>query len=215
MASALHSTRLDAVTHELLSARARQVIDLGCGRGELLLQLRDHAQFTRLLGIDIDQRVLVQARAALGLDLLHPDPRLHVFHGSFEEPDWELPRVDAAVLLETIEHVDPGRLPRVEHTVFGRLRPGLVLITTPNSEYNVLHGMAPDERRHPGHRFEWNRARFRSWCEDVACRRGYQVRYIDVGEADPVYGSPTQMARFARTETPPPAPDGPGGRPTP
>jgi small RNA 2'-O-methyltransferase len=178
------------------------VIDLGCGQGELLLWLRQHDQFSLLLGIDVDPKALVQARSVLGIDLLRPDNRLHVSLGSFEETDWhttilEKP-IDAAVMLETIEHVEPGRLPRVENVVFGCLKPGLVLITTPNKEYNPLHGMAPRQRRHPGHRFEWTRAQFKTWCNGVAERKGYGVRYADIGPVDPVYGSTTQMARFEK-----------------
>jgi hypothetical protein len=84
----------------------------------------------------------------------------------------------------------------VEQVVFGRLQPALVLITTPNQEYNVLHGMSPRQRRHPGHRFEWTRAQFRSWGNAVAERQGYAVRYTDIGPIDPLRGSSTQMARF-------------------
>lgn len=200
MPSPLHRARLNAVTGELLTSGARRVVDLGCGHGELLLWLRGYDQFSRLLGIDVDARALVEARRLLGIDLLRPDRRLHVCLGSFETTDWHAPTVeqplDAAVLLETIEHVDPGRLPRVEHVVFERLNPGLVLITTPNKEYNPLHGMAPRQRRHPGHRFEWTRAQFKAWCAGVAERKGYRVRFTDIGPVDPVHGSTTQMARF-------------------
>lgn len=202
MATALHRARLEAVTESLLACGARSVADLGCGRGELLQWLRGHDQFTRLIGIDIDARALVRARELLGLDLLRPDDRLHVRLGSIEETDRRLPRVDAAVLLETIEHIDPGRLPRVEATVFCDLDPDHVVITTPNREYNPLHGMTPRQRRHPGHRFEWTRAQFRDWCEGVALRRYYHVRYRDIGPSDPVHGSSTQMACFSSCRRP-------------
>ena len=100
------------------------------------------------------------------------------------------------MLLETIEHIDPGRLPRVERAVFGAMRPRLVLVTTPNREYNTLHGMAPGRRRHPGHRFEWDRAQFRQWATAVATRNGYAVAFADLGEPDPQRGGSTQMACF-------------------
>ncbi len=180
----------------MLSSGARRVADLGCGHGELLQWLRGHDQFTHLFGVDVDVRALAEARSRLGIDLLQPDARLQVSFGSFEDAELDMPAVDAAVMLETIEHVDPGRLPRVEQTVFGQLRPSLVLITTPNKEYNPLHGLSERQRRHPGHRFEWTRAQFRSWCSGVAERRGYTIRFTDIGPSDPVLGSSTQMARF-------------------
>lgn len=196
MASALHMERLDAVVRHLLDSGAARVLDLGCGPGELLLRLVQQPQFTRIVGIDIDAHVLGEARFALGLGLSHPAGRIQVRYGSFEEAAPELAGFDAAALVETIEHIDPGRLPRVERAVFGSMRPRTVLVTTPNQEFNVLHGMAPGQRRHPGHRFEWNRAKFRQWAEDVAQRNGYDVSFIDIGAHDPARGSSTQMAHF-------------------
>jgi len=166
----------------------------------LLSRLREHAQFTRLVGIDIDVRALGDARALLGLDLLRSDDRVQVSLDSFESVDWDMPAIDAAVMLETIEHIDPGRLPRVAHAVFGRLHPDLLLLTTPNREYNPLHGLAANQRRHPGHRFEWTRTQFRSWCSSAARRYGYVVRFEDVGPPDPQRGSSTQMASFRSSD---------------
>jgi small RNA 2'-O-methyltransferase len=136
------------------------------------------------------------ARSSLGLDLLRPHHRLHVCLGSFEEFECAVEDVDAAVMLETIEHIDAGRLPRVERAVFAHWAPRLILITTPNKEYNRLHGLAPNQRRHSGHRFEWDRRQFRAWCDGVGGRNGYEVRYHDVGSVDAVHGSSTQMAAF-------------------
>jgi small RNA 2'-O-methyltransferase len=197
VASTLHHARLDAVVETLMASGARRVADLGCGRGQLLERLRDQTQFVRILGIDIDASALAHARERLGLDLCRPDKRLHVCRGSFEESDWADGPLDAAVLLETIEHIDPGRLSRVESAVFGRVRPSLVVVTTPNQEHNALHGLSAGKRRHPGHRFEWTRAQFRLWCGGVAERQGYDVHFHAVGPPDPVVGSSTQMACFS------------------
>jgi SAM-dependent methyltransferase len=192
----LHIERLDAVVRALLESGSVSELDLGCGPGELLLRLREEPQFVRLLGIDIDGRALADARAALGLNWLQPDPRLAVRLGSFEEVDAELKGFDAAVMLETIEHIPLGHLPRVEHAVFAGMHPPMVLVTTPNQEYNVLHGMAAGRKRHPGHHFEWTRAQFQHWAGGVAQRHGYSVSFSDLGPPDPVRGSSTQMAKF-------------------
>lgn len=200
MTTDLHRERLDAVLHEIRRSGARCVVDLGCGNGELLVWLRELEQITRLIGIDIDTAVLAEARDALNIDLLSPPPQLKVCRGSFENTDWYSRgsdgKIDAAIMLETIEHIEPGRLSRVEDTVFRTLRPPLVVITTPNKEYNPVHGMADHEIRHPGHYFEWTRSQFRSWCEGVAARRGYTARYADIGQCHPVLGSSTQMVCF-------------------
>jgi hypothetical protein len=98
-----------------------------------------------------------------------------------------------------IEHVDPDRLSSVERVVFEFARPGLVVVTTPNREYNAkFEGMAPDQLRHADHRFEWTRVEFRVWADSVAGRFGYSTRLEPLGEEDETLGAPSQMAIFER-----------------
>lgn len=196
METSLHDLRIEAVLSQLQASGAASVLDLGCGRGALLKRLLPVAQFTRLVGIDIDMHALAQARQVLDLDLLRPHPRISVSYGSFEEENRELAGFDAAVLLETIEHIDAGHLPRVERAVFAGMRPRQILVTTPNREYNPVHGLTRSERRHPGHRFEWTRAQFRHWAEGVGERNGYSVAFDDLGWPQPEIGGSSQMASF-------------------
>ncbi len=196
MASDLHGERLDTVVRHLLACGARSVLDLGCGEGELLQRLAGHAQFDRLLGIDIDHGALEAARRALGLGLPGGRGRLQVRHGSFAAAEAGLSGFDAAALVETIEHIDPRHLSRVEEAIFCRMQPRTVLVTTPNQEYNELHDLAPGQLRHPGHWFEWTRAKFRKWARGIASRQAYQVDFFDIGPCDALRGSSTQMARF-------------------
>lgn len=196
MASDLHGVRLDTVVRHLIASGARSVLDLGCGEGELLQRLAGHAQFDRLLGIDIDDSALEAARRALGLGLPGGGGRMQVRHGTFAAAGDRLSGFDAAALVETIEHIDPRHLSRVEDTVFGKFRPRTVIVTTPNQEYNELHDLAPGQLRHPGHWFEWPRAKFRQWARGIASRQAYQVNFFDIGPVDALRGSSTQMARF-------------------
>ena len=60
--SSLHDERLDIVVQHLLETNACRVLDLGCGGGELLQRLALQDQFERIVGIDIDEVSLTQAR---------------------------------------------------------------------------------------------------------------------------------------------------------
>jgi len=87
----------------------------------------------------------------------------------------------------------------LERTVFGFAAPRAVIVTTPNSEYNVRFEFLPaGELRHRDHRFEWTRSEFRAWAERVADRYGYAVRYLPVGTDDPEVGPATQLAVFTK-----------------
>lgn len=104
------------------------------------------------------------------------------------------------MLSEVIEHLDLPRLPALEYAVFGSARPQTVLVTTPNVEYNVRWETLPAGHvRHGDHRFEWTRAEFGDWAEQVAGRHGYTVTFVPVGPDDPEVGPPTQMAVFTMT----------------
>ncbi|WHT18683.1 3' terminal RNA ribose 2'-O-methyltransferase Hen1 [Crossiella sp. CA-258035] len=182
---------------------ARQVVDLGCGGGALLRELLRDLHFTRILGVDVSARALAGAERRLQLDRMseHVADRLTLRQSALTYVDGELRGFDAAVLMEVVEHVDPPRLPALARAVFGGAAPGAVLVTTPNAEYNVrFPGLPAGQFRHPDHRFEWTRAEFRAWAQEVAQRYGYAVEFRPVGPDDPEVGPPTQLALFRRTE---------------
>ncbi len=101
--------------------------------------------------------------------------------------------------MEVIEHLDPARLASFERVLFEFAHPALVVLTTPNVEYNVnFPGLPAGALRHKDHRFEWSRAEFQQWANTVAARFGYMVRFLPVGPEDSVVGAPTQMAVFTQ-----------------
>jgi 3' terminal RNA ribose 2'-O-methyltransferase Hen1 len=182
------------------SAPAR-VADLGCGEGRLVAMLLREPSVARVLGVDVSHRALERTAQRLRLDTM-PDrlrDRVDLLQSSLTYADARLAGLDAAVLMEVIEHVDPPRLGALEQTVFGAARPGTVVVTTPNAEHNVrFPDLRPGAMRHPDHRFEWTRPQFRDWAAGVAGRRGYQVRFLPIGADDPEVGPPSQLAVFTR-----------------
>jgi small RNA 2'-O-methyltransferase len=174
------------------------VLDLGCGSGELLLRLAREPQFERIVGLDVSPDALQEARRLMQA-LPRPEAsRVELVEASFAVPDERFAGFDAAAMVETVEHIDARRLSSVERTVFGCFRPRTVILTTPNSEYNPIHGAHDGAFRHPDHRFEWTRAKFRDWARGVAARNGYRVAFGDIGEPDADLGSSTQMSVFRR-----------------
>ena len=191
----LHAERIEAVLHVLRSSGAESIVDMGCGPGLLLWRLVRESQFTKIIGVDNSMEAFSAAERRLSAE--SSSGRVALLHMSFTSMDARLSGLDAAVMLETIEHLDPKRLSLVEHTLFSRHRPGTVVITTPNQEYNPLYGIAEGAFRHPEHRFEWSRAKFGAWAGGVAARNGYAVHTEGIGEVNSAFGSPTQMAIFS------------------
>jgi len=203
LAEPLSAVRRRAVIDALHQVRAHRVLDLGCGGGALLRELLADPTFTEIVGCDVSAAALDAAERRLNLDRLSDRvrDRVELRQSSVTYTDPALAGYDAAVLMEVVEHVDPSRLPALEHAVFGAATPRHVVVTTPNVEYNVLYPNLPEGKfRHPDHRFEWTRAQFHDWADGVAARRGYTVRYVPVGPHDETHGSPTQLALFSRKE---------------
>ena len=184
----------------------RAVADLGCGEGSLVALLLREPSVARVLGVNVSHRALERTAQRLHLDTMpeRQRDRVDLLQSSLTYADARLAGLDAAVLMEVIEHVDPPRLGALEQTVFGAASPGTVVVTTPNAEHNVRYtDLRPGGMRHPDHRFEWTRPEFRDWAAGVAGRRGYQVRFLPVGPDDPEVGPPTQLAVFTRACTEP------------
>jgi 3' terminal RNA ribose 2'-O-methyltransferase Hen1 len=198
MATSLHAERLDTVVQALLACGAESVLDLGCGPGDLLILLAREKQFKRIVGMDTSLEALSTARHRLTLKHGADEGGPGLCQASFTTFVEDFVGFDAAVLVETLEHVAPHRLSAVEQAVFAGYRPKTVLVTTPNREYNVLHGMPEGAMRHRDHRFEWSRSKFRTWSEGVARRNGYRVVFEDIGAVDPLLGGSTQLATFSR-----------------
>ena len=200
----LYTQRADAVVQALKDVNARRVVDLGCGEGALLQRLVDDSSFTEVVGTDVSTRSLEAAAKRLKLREA-PDrvrERVRLLQSSVTYQDDRIAGLDAAVLMEVIEHVDPERLPSVEKSVWGLARPRAVIVTTPNADYNPLYPSLPAGRfRHPDHRFEWTRAEFASWAERVSAEHGYRVEFRPIGPVDASAGSPTQLALFTREES--------------
>ena len=199
----LHEQRLQVVTDAIRESGAVSVVDLGCGEGRLLRRLLDERQLTRIVGMDVSYRSLETAADRLKLDRMPPKQRerITLLHGSLMYRDARLADFEAAAVVEVIEHLDRPRLAAFERVAFEFARPRMLVVTTPNAEYNVRWPSLPAGRfRHRDHRFEWTRAEFEQWGSAVADRFAYGVRFVAVGPVDPDVGAPTQMAVFERAE---------------
>jgi 3' terminal RNA ribose 2'-O-methyltransferase Hen1 len=202
----LATQRREAILALLKERGARRVGDFGCGAGTLTKALLGDKQIDTIVAVDVSARALQLAARDLHLDRMpaRQRERLKIFQSALTYRDDRLAGLDAAVLMEVIEHVDPERLPALERAVFGFAAPDTIVVTTPNAEYNVHFDTLPaGSMRHHDHRFEWTRAEFAAWAERAASAYHYQVAYHPVGPEHPDAGPPTQLAVFDRPEEAP------------
>ncbi|GAC94233.1 hypothetical protein PHSY_001804 [Pseudozyma hubeiensis SY62] len=158
---------------------------------------------SRLIGIDVERKVLDNAKSSLSLHGLALDrnrPRwksldVRLFQGPVETENETLDDYDAFVATEIIEHLDEAALEQFAPTIFGKYRPRLVLVTTPNYCFNDHFGEDLSTRpgfpdptgrtnrvfRHDDHKFEFTPDEFQKWCETIADDFGYQVQIQGIG----------------------------------
>ena len=198
----LNEQRIRAVVELLAESGVQAVVDLGCGEGRVLKRLLQDTRIPRLIGVDVATRELERAERRLLPEWLaeRQRQRLSLIQGSVLYRDSRYKDVDAALLIEVIEHLELFQLERLSKTLFGEQRPPLVVVTTPNREYNVKFSLAAHQLRHSDHRFEWTRQEFHRWAALTAQTYGYVFESRAIGEVDAALGPPTQMAIFSRQE---------------
>lgn len=185
----LYTQRYVLAVNTLMEKNIQSVVDFGCSECGFLKLLPTALCVKKVALVDIDRTLLVARKRHIYPELHHYLQRrenpFHVslFCGSAENFDPRIQGFEAATLIEVIEHLHQDTLVRVTENVFGCLKPRLCFVTTPNSEFNVLFKNAdPTQFRHWDHKFEWTRGQFSSWCEFVASRFGYTVKYTGVGQ---------------------------------
>lgn len=196
----LNEQRTNTVLGVLKQAQVHRLIDLGCGEGKLLKAALDQKQFEYVVGLDVSHRSLEIAHKRLHLEEMNERARKRItlLHGSLTYRDKRMQGFDAATCVEVIEHMDESRLVAFERVLFEFARPKLVVMTTPNSEYNAKFPTLPAGKfRHKDHRFEWSRSEFQEWAGAVASKHGYSVTFLPVGDVDAELGPPTQMGVFS------------------
>jgi 3' terminal RNA ribose 2'-O-methyltransferase Hen1 len=176
------------------------IVDLGAGEGKLSVQLAFIEGVQEILSVEPSNKARLKAlerfdHAKEKRGFLEPKS----IAGSLFYYDERLSIKDIMILCEVIEHIDEYRLASVFETIFKDYRPEVLIVTTPNQEYNVVYEMDV-EMRHHDHRFEWTRAEFREKCASWSSQNPYQLSIQGIGEEHPTYGHPTQMAIFTREE---------------
>ncbi len=197
----LNDRRIGTVVAVLKEAGVRRVIDMGCGEGKLIRRLLQEREFQEIVGMDVSYHALETASERLHLEQMpaRQKERIKLLQGSLTYRDKRMSGFDGATCIEVIEHLDPPRLSAFERVLFEFAQPSLVVLTTPNIEYNPKFVTLPaGQLRHRDHRFEWTRAEFQNWANQICSRFGYSVRFLPIGDEDPLVGAPTQMGIFTR-----------------
>ncbi|KAI9250283.1 hypothetical protein BY458DRAFT_524926 [Sporodiniella umbellata] len=196
--------------------RPQSVLDYGCGEASVLSFLisSNEAHIKKMAGIDICEEALEEAAEACrpwasDYTQQRASPlEITIYKGSVSIPDDRLKEYEAIVCSEVIEHLhDQDLLPFLDVTL-GFYKPRILIVTTPNSEFNVhfpelRYGTDLSVFRHDDHKFEWTREQFQNWCQKGADKFGYRTEFHGIGllrdeNKEAKYGHCTQACIFIR-----------------
>jgi len=124
------------------------------------------------------------------------------FQGSVLTPSPLFLNFDAVTCIELVEHLKPEVLPAFKKNIFGYIRPNLVVISTPNFDFNILFSN-DNKLRHWDHKFEWTKNEFQTWCHEICAQFNYCVCFDGVGrapESKKELGFCSQFAIFHKSE---------------
>ena len=195
----LHDKRIKLVADKIIASGAERVLDLGCGDGKLIRQLIKENQFSAIAGMDVSYPELTKAKERLLYEEISPTQRerINLFQGSLTYKDKRLEGYDAAAVVEVIEHLDLSRLKAFERVLFEFAKPKIIVLTTPNQEFNVMWDkLDAVDMRHDDHRFEWTKKQFVEWSNRIGEMYNYKVEIFSIGDEVENIGAPSQMAIF-------------------
>ncbi|NWX14826.1 HENMT methyltransferase, partial [Aegotheles bennettii] len=182
----LYKQRYQFIKDLVAKYKPKKVADLGCADCTLLWMLRFCSCIEVLAGLDICASVMKEKMhrlSPLPADYLQPTERsltVTLHQGSVAHRDPCMLGFDLVTCIELIEHLEESELKKFPEVVFGFMAPSIVVISTPNSEFNpLLPGVTLF--RHPDHKFEWNRVQFQSWALEIAGCYDYSVEFAGVG----------------------------------
>ncbi|XP_021357305.1 small RNA 2'-O-methyltransferase-like [Mizuhopecten yessoensis] len=203
----LYQQRYSFVADKLNSLNVQSVVDFGCAECQLSRFLADIPSVQRIAMVDMDRPLLQAHKYNIKPAVYHfLDKRKHpltiqIYHGDATVLDTRIMGYDAVSMVEFVEHLYPIDLQKVCDMVFHELQPRIIIVTTPNFEFNQLF---PDDGRtfrHYDHKFEWTRKEFQSWGNQQAGSHGYTVQYTGIGNPPPEsnhLGYCSQAAIFER-----------------
>ncbi|XWS11515.1 hypothetical protein CRYUN_Cryun37aG0004700 [Craigia yunnanensis] len=225
----LSKQRVEYAVQHIKKSCATSLVDFGCGSGSLLESLLDYpTSLETIVGVDISQKGLSRAAKVLHSKLTtKSDPDAPgrsiksavLYDGSITDFDSRLCGFDLGTCLEVIEHMEEDQACLFGDVVLGSFRPRILIVSTPNYEYNVILQKSnltsqeddPEEKIHSqsckfrnhDHKFEWTRKQFNHWASELAVRHNYSVEFSGVGgSADLEPGFASQIAVFRRVFLP-------------
>lgn len=204
------------VTEILENFSIKRICDLGCSDGKLIRRMTRDERYELIIGVDICLNSLQSAITNSEPEPYHtiaPTERdqglkIKLFHADLLKDCSFLKdfNIEAVSLIEVMEHVQMEEVQLIMKNIFGNISPKLVIVSTPNYEFNIWFHPNLENNwpfRHDDHKYEMTRKEFGTWALTVSQEYGYDVTFDGVGlpkSGDAQHGFCSQFAIFTKRE---------------
>lgn len=183
----LYMQRYHFVLRQLIKYDVKSVVDFGSAECKITRFLVQIPTLEQLTLVDLNRDTLEFNKGTImpliSDYLFRREVTLNVkiYQGSITDLASCILGCDAVTMVEIIEHLYPDVLDQAIVMVFGKLQPKVIIITTPNRDFNELFSNLSG-LRHWDHKFEWSRKEFQNWCTDITARFPYDIKYDGIGD---------------------------------
>lgn len=177
----LHEERIFAICNILNKYNVESVLDCGCGNGRLLKKLLSMSNFKKLAGVDYSQKRLKIAKKNT------QNSTVKLYYQSFFDVNVDFFQYEAFVASEIIEHLSSEELNMFFEKILKRIKPKLLIITTPNKSYNMNYEILYNGLRHKSHVFEFDEQELNDYL--IILRKSYPYYIIEKGYCDSNHAS--------------------------
>ena len=188
----LNELRYRAITDVVAGlSHKRRIVDMGAGEGKLSAKLAYIPGVESILAVEPSGQSRLRAMERFakleGRSGLAAMPESVI--GSLFYFDEQMQHQDVIILCEVIEHIEAYRLNGIVDMIMNEYQPEVLLVTTPNKEYNQVYAMEQESLRHHDHRFEWTRAELAAQCEMWTKQAEYTFEIRGIGSMQKALGS--------------------------
>jgi len=193
-----HLFRQKTVFNILKKYKPASVLDIGSGEGEFIELIKKEKYIKNIIGIEVDRGYFKESKKVI--KTISDNKKIILKNISlFELPKSFIKKyqgVDAATMIEVIEHFFPKELPLVSKILFKDIQPKLIILTTPNA---VIRN-TDEELNRIDHKFEWDVPECLEWGNKIAQKYNYRFTHQIVKRKSKDVKRGSQMCIFEKIE---------------